>query len=168
MMINRSSQVEYSRYMRMIGEQEAPIKTKTFTLYNVDVSLEHLDEDVYRMMQDKVITEMIFEDIISTSLNYLWRMEYINLTTWDINMFECVGSGLYTIGGIAEPTQGIMTESKILLTMLNVDISPRTCVKPKIIRERYEPRVIQIENTEVSLESFSRYFETMNRMEGTK
>ena len=161
-MSNRSSQVEYSRYMRMIGEQEAPIKSRLYNFYNVDISLERLPDESFGVMQTGGITETIFEDIMVTALHRMWRNEYLSVKAWDIDTFT-ISESLYTIGGIATPNAGIRTEPTILLTLENFDISSHAH-KPKIIIETYTPKITQIDNVDVALDSFSKFFETMNRM----
>lgn len=162
-MNNRSGNVEYSRYMRAIGEQEAPISARIFNYYNVDIMLSELDDLQYMSLQEAMITDMKLEEIFTKALYNLWREEFLSLVSWDVNSFVINESNVYSLGGIAETTKGISLDPVIRLTVSNIDLGSKE--KPTIIKERYKPKIIVQGIDIVSLDSFSKYCQSLDKME---
>ena len=160
-MNNRSANVEYSRYMKMIGEQEAPISARSFNFYDVDVHLRELDDLKFKALQEAMITDMLLEDIIRKVLYSIWREEYISIKSWDLNVFEINESNLYPLAGIAETKTSLATAPIIKLAVSNLDVN--TADNPKIVTEKYEPKIIVQETHVISYDSFSKYFESMDK-----
>ena len=163
MMSNRLANVEYSRYMRVIGEQEAPISCRNFNYYDVDIILKELDDLQFKTLQESRLTDLKLEEIVTKALYSLWKEEYISIRSWDINMFNVIESDVFTIGGIAEPKNFGITDSQIYLTISNLDLCSKT--KPKIIKEKFEPKIVIHNNVIMSLDSFSKYCDSLDKME---
>lgn len=139
---------EYNRYMKIIGEQESPISSTSFTLSEVDVSFDMPDQS-FQTIQEYGLTESQLEEVVMTTCRHLWKEEYIRINKYQINEMVKINN-TYTIKGIASVCGGIISDEHIKLTVENVyDISS----KPKIIKEVYIPTK---KNT---WESFSKFFE---------
>ena len=147
---------EYSRYLKSIGEKESPISTKTFNFFGVDVSLECLDESMYKSVQTSGITDSILEDVIRITLRQLWKSEYINARdvevlrllyneSADTYYLECVG------------VTSMCSYDKVKIIAENIDISSKQ--KPIIKIEEYKPMITIVEDKVVPLDSFSKFYD---------
>lgn len=151
---------EYSRYMKSIGEKESPITEKNFNFYGKEVSLGRLDEASFADLQKIGVTDSILEDVVRITLHHLWNTEYVNVQ--DIEILEMKydeGGETYIMECVGKPGMCVSYE-KIHIISENIDV--KNCSsKPKITFKEYKEKKIVLENKEVSLDSFSKFYESV-------
>jgi hypothetical protein len=152
---------EYSRYMKSIGEKEAPISQKSFNFYGKDVSLERLDESAFTNLQSIGITDSILEDVVRITLHHLWKNEYINVQ--DIEVVDLGYDSVtetYHMECLGNTKMCCVSYDRIHIISENIDVA--NChSKPSIKFQEHKEKTTVIEDKVVSLDSFSKFYESI-------